>query len=101
MSNESVVRRLLAEVSWEKASRYHNGGLGFENVLTVEVPQGLDFLPRRHFFGTVVQAIRGLGSEVDTVKEKLVHEAEYGVFRLLPSQSYYLRPSEEALNVQP
>jgi hypothetical protein len=101
MTNDSVLGRLLAEVSWEKASRYHNGGLGFENVLTAEALQGLDFLPRQQFFGAVVQAIHGLGADVDVVKERLFREAEEASFRLLPSQSYYLRPSAEALNVQP
>lgn len=99
--NDSVVGRLLAEVSWEKASKYHNGGLGFENVLTAEALQGLDFLPRRHFLGSVMQAVHGLGVGADAAKEKLVNEAEDAVFRLLPSQNYYLRPSEETLNVQP
>ena len=51
----SAVRRLLDELSWEgNARRYRDGGLGLENVVTTEVFQALDFLPRQAFLGRVL-----------------------------------------------
>lgn len=41
----SVVGRLLAEISWERATAYREGGRGRENVLVAEVLMALDFLP--------------------------------------------------------
>lgn len=32
-----------------RACKYHDGGLGLENVITTEAFQGLDFLPRQAF----------------------------------------------------
>ena len=55
----SAVGRLLQEVSYESAKSYHDGGMGRENVLTVEVFQALDFLPREAFLGSVVGAAHG------------------------------------------
>ena len=47
-----AVRCLLDELSWEgNAWKYREGGLGLENVLTAEVFQALDFLPREAFLG--------------------------------------------------
>lgn len=51
----SAIGRLLDELSWEgNARKYRNGGLGLENVLTAEVVQGLDFLPREVFLAGVL-----------------------------------------------
>lgn len=51
----SAIRRLLDELSWEgNAKKYRGGGAGKENVLTTEVFQALDFLPRTHFLGPVL-----------------------------------------------
>jgi hypothetical protein len=50
---DSVLGRLLQECSWTgaKIRDFHNGGLGFENVLTAEALTALDFLPRTDFLG--------------------------------------------------
>jgi len=47
----SFVGRLLEEISYEgkKVRVYRDGGLGRENVLTTEVFQALDFMPRTLF----------------------------------------------------
>ena len=56
----SAVRRLLDELSWEgNARKYRDGGLGLENVLTTEVFQALDFLPRRAFLGRLLSSASG------------------------------------------
>jgi len=56
----SAVRRLLDELSWEgNARKYRDGGLGLENVITTEVFQALDFLPRRDFLGRVLEGAAG------------------------------------------
>jgi hypothetical protein len=56
----SAIRQLLDEISWEgTATTYRSGGLGKENVLTTEVFQALDFLPRGHFLGPVLDSIQG------------------------------------------
>lgn len=56
----SAVRRLLDELSWEgNARRYRDGGLGLENVVTTEVFQALDFLPRQAFLGRVLAGASG------------------------------------------
>lgn len=53
----SAIARLLDELSWEgNARKYRGGGRGLENVLTVEVFQALDFLPREVFLASVLQA---------------------------------------------
>ena len=41
------------------ARRYHDGGLGLENVVTTEVFQALDFLPRQAFRGRVLASAAG------------------------------------------
>jgi len=56
----SSLGRLLAEISWEGNARpYRDGGRGLENVLTTEVFQALDFLPRTGFLGRVIQSAEG------------------------------------------
>ena len=57
----SVVGRLLTEISWEgkKVRQYREGGQGFENVLTAEVLQALNFLPRKAFMGCVLDSLPG------------------------------------------
>ena len=60
----SAVRRLLDELSWEgNALKYRDGGLGLENVLTTEVFQALDFLPRQAFLGRVLAGASGASLE--------------------------------------
>lgn len=56
----SAISRLLAEIFWEgKTSGYREGGRGRENVLTAEVFQALDFLPRTTFLGRVIESASG------------------------------------------
>ena len=57
----SSIGRLLAELSWEggKITDYRSGGRGYENVLTAEVLQALDFLPRTAFLGAVIRGAHG------------------------------------------
>ena len=53
----SAIGRLLDELSWEgNARKYRGGGRGLENVLTAEVFQALDLLPRAAFLGAVLRA---------------------------------------------
>jgi len=60
----SPIGRLLEEISWEgNARKYRQGGKGFENVLTAEVFQALDFLPRSSFLGRIIATLEGGDSE--------------------------------------
>lgn len=100
--NSSVLGRLLVELSWAGSTirDYRNGGRGYENVLTAEALQGLDFLPRRAFLGTVIGNARG----ADDARAQLISEIEDARFTLLPG-SQYLIPSgdrpQTKLRVQP
>lgn len=97
----SILGSLLKELSWEGrgVGRYREGGHGLENVLTAEVLQGLDFLPRTHFLGEVLRAAHGTGRGVALLAEQ-VENAE---IELLPG-NYFLRPGDQDENgeaVQP
>lgn len=77
----SAIRRLLQEISWEgNASKYHDGGLGKENVLTAEVLQALDYLPRETFLAGVLRAAHG----ADVAREDAAADAEDLAFDILP-----------------
>lgn len=77
----SAIRRLLDEISWEgNARKYREGGLGLENVLTVEVFQALDFLPREAFLGAVLRAAIG----AESAREKAAREVADLVVDVLP-----------------
>ena len=80
--NASVVGRLLEELSWVGVTirNYRNGGRGYENVLTAEALQALDFLPRASFLGAVLGAAHG----ADLARAKLISEIEEATFTLLP-----------------
>jgi hypothetical protein len=78
----SAVGRLLNEISWEgNARKYRRGGPGLENVLTVEVFQALDFLPRAEFLGRVIRSAKG--GNPATLK-LLAEQVEELTFSLLP-----------------
>lgn len=100
--SSSVLTRLLQELSWEggKIKAYRGGGLGFENVLTAETLQAIDFLPRYQFLGKVLRGAHG----GDAGRTILADEAELCEIELLPG-NFYLRPSKksqsESLAVQP
>ena len=77
-----MLGRLLEEISWEgNARHYREGGRGLENVLTAEVFQALDYLPRTRFLGSVVQAFEGGSAEA---KELLCDEVEGATVEILP-----------------
>jgi hypothetical protein len=77
----SAIRRLLDEISWEgNASKYRDGGLGKENVLTAEVLQALDFLPRDAFLGQALREAHG----ADLARTHVAADAEDLVFEVLP-----------------
>lgn len=102
LKNESVLGRLLEELSWVGSTirNYREGGRGYENVLTAEALQGLDFLPRSSFLGTVLSQAHG----ADESRSLLVSEIEDANITLLPG-NYYLKMSgnsyQERLPVQP
>ncbi|WP_354146849.1 hypothetical protein [Arthrobacter sp. 754] len=79
-ASSSIVGKLLEEISWEKARDYRAGGQGRENVLTAEVLVGLDFLPRTHFLGAVIEAAQG----ADDARKILASEAEELRMNFLP-----------------
>lgn len=77
----SAIRRLLDEISWEgNASKYRDGGLGKENVLTAEVLQALDFLPRDAFLGQVLRNSEG----ATLARDHAAANAENLLFDVLP-----------------
>lgn len=77
-----MIGRLLTELSWSGRSirQYRHGGAGFENVLTAEVMQALDFLPRTAFLGSVLKHAHG----ADQTFESLVREVEQADVTVLP-----------------
>ena len=81
--------------SWEgNASKYRDGGLGKENVLTAEVLQALDFLPREAFLGQVLRMAHG----ADLARAHAASDAEHLVFDVLPGD---LVMPELAVRAQP
>lgn len=100
--NASVVGRLLEELSWVGATirNYRNGGRGYENVLTAEALQALDFLPRGAFLGAVLDVAHG----ADTARAKLISEIEEAKFTLLPGNQVLIPSGDRhqtQLPVQP
>lgn len=98
----SVLGRLLHELSWVGPTirSYRNGGRGYENVLTAEVLQGLDFLPRRAFLGAVLAAAH----DADSSRRRLVSEVEDARFTLLPGNQHLIPSGDRhqtRLPVQP
>jgi hypothetical protein len=96
-TNDSVLGRLLEELSWVGSSirAYRDGGRGFENVLTAEVLTALDFLPREAFLGAVVRAAHG----ADAARMMFVTEVEQAEVILLPDEMK-LRPSGPTYQAQ-
>lgn len=94
----TALGRLLSEVSWDGklVNRYREGGRGLENVLTVEVLQALDFLPRTRFLGAVLRNAHGPARVIET----LVKDIEKAEISLLPGDMY-LDPIGKKVKVQP
>ncbi len=80
--NRSVIGRLLEELSWVGSTirDYRQGGRGYENVLTAEVLLALDFLPRRAFFGRVIEGAVG----ATEARQSFLATIEEAAFTLLP-----------------
>lgn len=100
--NSSVLGRLLEELSWVGATirDYRNGGRGYENVLTAEAFQGLDFLPRKAFLGNILAAARG----AEAARARLISEIEEATFTLLPGNQPLIPSGDRhqtQLHVQP
>ena len=100
--NASVLGRLLHELSYagKTIRQYRGGGRGYENILTAEVLQGLDFLPRRAFMGAVLSSARG----ADAARAQMISEIEDARFRLLPGSQYLAGSGDDhdgKLGVQP
>jgi len=95
----SALGRLLQEVSWEgNARHYREGGRGFENVLTAEVFQALDFLPRTAFLGKVVDSASG----ATPARSVLASQVEQAAIGLLPGDVFLTgEPGRAAVSVQP
>lgn len=73
----SAIGRLLDELSWEgNARKYRGGGNGLENVLTTEVFQALDLLPREAFLGRVLRAAEPAGFPTVDARVALANAAE-------------------------
>jgi hypothetical protein len=100
--NASALGRLLQELSWRGVTirNYRNGGRGYENVLTAEALQGLEFLPRSTFIGNVIANSRG----AEKARALLSSEIEVARFTLLPGNQYLIpsgKRHQTRLPVQP
>ena len=90
------IGRLLREISWEgNARHYRAGGRGRENVLTAEVFQSLDFLPRDTFLGRILRSAQGAPEAVNA----LSREVEESSIRLLPGDVFLSKAAD--FSVQP
>lgn len=100
-SSSTILGRLLEEISWEgNARHYRTGGRGLENVLTAEVFQALDFLPRTRFLGGVVKSLQGGARETRDLVHEQIENLEFG---FLPGDIFLAKPTAQgaALCVQP
>lgn len=95
----SVIGRLLEEISWtgSQVTAYRGGGRGFENVLTAEVFQALDFLPRSFFFGEIIDCAHGSAAG----RAILRRDAEIAEFLLLPGEMHLAGENIPKVEVQP
>ena len=101
-SATSPLGRLLEEISWEgNARHYRAGGRGFENVLTAEVLQILEFLPRKAFLGRILRSTSGHASAAVAAMRQEVESIKFsilpGALMLKKSQSL----GRAQLEVQP
>lgn len=95
----SVIGRLLEEISWtgSQVTAYRGGGRGFENVLTAEVFQALDFLPRTSFLGEVIDCAHGSAAGRAILRQ----EIENAEFLLLPGEMHLTGENIPKVEVQP
>lgn len=96
----SVIGRLIEELSWAGSTikDLRGGGRGYENVLSAEVLQALDFLPRREFLGSLVDALNGGDSET---RHSLRNEVEDANFLVLPGEMHLQGDRIPKVEVQP
>ncbi|WP_300082392.1 hypothetical protein [Propioniciclava sp.] len=80
----SVIGGLVEEISWEgkRVRQYRGGGRGLENVLSAQVLQALDFLPRATCLRPVLEQATGASAARDHVAA----EAERLRLAFLPGQ---------------
>jgi len=102
-ANQRPLGRLLEEISWEggKCTRFRQAGRGLENVLTTEVFQSIDLLPRSLFLAKIIENCKG-GATV--ARQKLIADAENVRITVLPGNTY-LCPTQQnfasRIGVQP
>lgn len=96
----SIIGRLLEELSWtgRLITNYRGGGRGYENVLSAEVLQALDFLPRGDFFGSIVEGLHDGNAET---RAALRHGAEEANFLVLPGEMHLHGDAIPKVEVQP
>lgn len=100
---KTIIGRILSEVSWagSKVKTYRKGGAGFENVLSAEVFQILDFLPRKQFLHKILENIKMISGYNFSISED---EAEEMNLDILPG-NFYLKKNFKAhrdgMSVQP
>ncbi|QOR36153.1 hypothetical protein IMX26_04895 [Clostridium sp. 'deep sea'] len=100
--NGSAIGRLVDELSWANNGMrdFGGGGFGYDNVLTTEVLQALDYLPRENYLGKIFCSAHGN----ELTKKSLCKDAEQLNLTILPG-NYYLKPNpkthEEGFAVQP
>jgi hypothetical protein len=96
----SVFGRAIESAHWDGPAGTKGGGQGWEKVLTAEVFQLLDWLPRTMFMGEV---LRGADGARDTIL-RLAEEVEGLDFELNPGDHYLADrppPGCERVPVQP
>ena len=102
-SRLSVIGSLLSELSWEGLSikKYRDGGQGLENVLSAEVLQILDFLPREEFLGEIIKHLHINNKNLTDVLFKEIEDASMNLF----PENYYLKAKPKShqtgISVQP
>lgn len=100
---KTIIGRILSEVSWagRKVKDYRKGGAGFENVLTAEVFQLLDLLPRNKFLYKILEKIKMMDGQKFFISKDEAEEMELDI---LPG-NYYLKKNfkthQEGMSVQP
>ena len=96
MNYRSPITNLLSGISWEGrrvTKKYRQGGQGVEDVLTVQVMQALEFLPRHPFTYAWAQGVHGLnGAFSGFISEGEAESAEY---QFAPGGALSLRPTRE------
>jgi len=96
-----LIGRLIEELSWEGRSikNYRGGGRGKENILTAEVFNSLNGLPRDPYLKAVIE--NSTGSNI--AKEALIKELELLNFDLLPGNNPLIKNKnhQEGMSVQP